>query len=56
MLLLLAQLRIAGGAVYDALIAATARAHDATLLTLDRCATIGYDRLGVPYELIDGSV
>jgi predicted nucleic acid-binding protein len=45
-------LGVIGGAVYDALIAETARAHGATILTLDRRACITYDRIGVSYQLI----
>ncbi len=44
--------RIGGGAVYDALIAATAREADATLLTLDRRATPTYEIVGVDYRVI----
>ncbi|MCC7035578.1 MAG: PIN domain-containing protein [Acidobacteria bacterium] len=43
---------LAGGAIYDALIAATVRAAGATLLTRDERARAVYDRLGVRYELI----
>lgn len=49
------ELGIAGGAVYDALIAATGREHGATLLTLDRRAIVTYERIGASYELVDGS-
>lgn len=42
---------ISGGAVYDALIGATARHAGATVLTRDRRATLVYERLGVGYEL-----
>jgi predicted nucleic acid-binding protein len=38
---------IAGGAAYDALVAATAAAHDAQLVTCDRRATAVYDAYGV---------
>jgi predicted nucleic acid-binding protein len=38
---------IRGGALYDALIAATARHHDHTLLTADRRAAPGYAALGI---------
>ena len=41
---------IAGGAVYDALIAAVALAEDLTLATLDRRATETYERLDAPYR------
>lgn len=44
---------LTGGAVYDALIAATARRAGATLLTRDRRARLVYDRMKVRYELID---
>ena len=48
------QLRIAGGAVYDALVGAVARHHDVTLVTCDRRARGIYDVLGVNVLLIDG--
>lgn len=44
---------LAGGAIYDALIAATAQRAGATLLTRDRRARAVYDRMKVRYELID---
>ncbi len=44
--------RITGGAVYDALIGATAREADATLLTLDRRAVPTYQLLGLDYRLL----
>lgn len=44
---------LVGGAVYDALIAATARRAGATLLTRDRRACDVYDRLSVRYEFVD---
>ena len=43
---------ITGGAVYDALVAATALVAKATLLTLDERATRTYDLIGVKYELV----
>jgi predicted nucleic acid-binding protein len=43
---------LAGGAIYDALIAATARHARARLLTRDRRAAATYDRLRAEYELI----
>ncbi|KRF19975.1 hypothetical protein ASG90_19810 [Nocardioides sp. Soil797] len=43
---------IAGGAVYDALVAETARHHDHLLLTRDRRARPTYDVMGVSYTLI----
>lgn len=45
-------LEIVGGAVYDAVIAATAREHDAKLLSRDRRAVSTYERLGVDYEIL----
>jgi predicted nucleic acid-binding protein len=44
--------RVAGGAVYDALVAATAREADATLVTLDRRAVATYRLLGADYRLL----
>jgi predicted nucleic acid-binding protein len=43
----LAGLAIAGGAVYDAMVAATAAHHGYRLLSCDRRATATYERLGV---------
>ena len=43
---------IIGGAVYDALIAGTARHAGAILLTRDQRALATYERIGVRYELI----
>lgn len=43
---------IAGGAVYDALIAATAQEAGATLLTLDRRAVTTYQVLRVDYRFV----
>ncbi len=43
---------IRGGAVYDALIAATARHHDLELLTRDHRARSAYDLIGVRYTQI----
>ena len=48
----LAALRITGGAVYDALIAATARSIGATLVTLDRRAVLIYERIGVDLRVL----
>jgi predicted nucleic acid-binding protein len=42
-----ARLSIAGGAVYDAIVAATAAHHGYSLLSCDRRAAAIYDRLGV---------
>jgi predicted nucleic acid-binding protein len=43
---------ITGGAIYDALVAATARHAGATLLTRDRRAVAVYEKVGVLYELV----
>ena len=43
---------LAGGAIYDALIAATVRHAGATLLTRDERARSVYDRMQVPYEIV----
>jgi predicted nucleic acid-binding protein len=48
----LASLGIAGGAVYDALVAATAAEHGITLATRDRRSAEIYRALGVDFELI----
>lgn len=45
---------IAGGAVYDGLIALTAAAHGAELLSLDRRAAETYRRCGVSCRLLAG--
>jgi predicted nucleic acid-binding protein len=42
-----------GGALYDALIAATAREHDATLLTADRRARDAYEAMGVQVSYLE---
>ena len=47
-----ARVGITGGAVYDALIAATARHAGATRLTRDQRARSVYERMGVRYELV----
>lgn len=44
---------LAGGAIYDALIAATARRAGATLLTRDQRARSVYDLVQVRYELVE---
>lgn len=44
--------RILGGKVYDALIAAVAAQHDATLATCDRRATTTYEAVGVATRFI----
>ena len=43
---------ITGGAVYDAIVAATALEAGATLLTLDRRAIPTYERIGTNHRLI----
>jgi len=43
---------VTGGAVYDALVAATVRHSGATLLTRDRRAIAVYGKMGVAYELV----
>lgn len=48
----LASLGIAGGAVYDALVAATAAEHGITLVTRDRRAAETYRTLDIDFELI----
>lgn len=47
-----AHARIGGGAVYDALVALTAREAGATLLTLDRRALATYRLLTVDHEIL----
>jgi predicted nucleic acid-binding protein len=44
---------VRGGAIYDALVAATAAHHSAVLLTADRRAAPVYSALGVAVEYID---
>ena len=51
----LSSLGIAGGAVYDALIAATVRAANIQLVTADRRAAATYERMGVDFRFLDGS-
>jgi toxin FitB len=41
-----------GGAVYDAIVGATARAHGATLLTLDVRAQRTYQAVGASFEVL----
>ena len=43
---------IAGGAIYDALVAWSARRAGATLLTRDHRAVRVYEAVGVPFELV----
>ncbi|HEX3434784.1 MAG TPA: PIN domain-containing protein [Solirubrobacteraceae bacterium] len=42
-----------GGALYDALIAATAREHGATLLSVDRRARDAYEAIGAKVSYLD---
>ena len=44
--------QIAGGAVYDAIVGATARSTAATLLTLDQRAIRTYQLVGAAYTLV----
>lgn len=44
---------IAGGALYDALIAATAREHGATLLSADRRAREAYEAMGADVSYVE---
>lgn len=48
----LADLGLAGGAVYDALVGAAAEEHDLTLLTRDRRALATYREIGVRVEVV----
>jgi predicted nucleic acid-binding protein len=48
----LATHNVTGGATYDALVASTAKAVGATLLTRDRRAIGIYELLQVEYELV----
>jgi predicted nucleic acid-binding protein len=48
----LAQLGVAGGSVYDALVGATARQHHRPLATRDGRARLVYEALGVETEVI----
>ena len=48
----LPQLGVSGGAIYDALVGATAREADAVLMTRDRRATLVYDALGVRHDFV----
>lgn len=49
---LLARSGVHGGAAYDAVIAATARRHELTLVTLDARAATTYDVIGVETEFL----
>ncbi|MDR1806324.1 MAG: PIN domain-containing protein [Propionibacteriaceae bacterium] len=47
-----ASIGLIGGAVYDGLVAACARAHGLTLVTCDKRAQSRYEALGVDYILV----
>jgi predicted nucleic acid-binding protein len=49
----LSELGIAGGAVYDALVALAAREHDADLATRDARAKTTYDMVGVRVVVVE---
>jgi predicted nucleic acid-binding protein len=44
---------VRGGALYDALIAATAAKHDAEVLSADRRALAAYRAMGVQVRFVD---
>jgi predicted nucleic acid-binding protein len=48
----MAAAEVSGGAIYDALIAATAKHWAASLLTRDRRAAAAYDKVGARYEMM----
>jgi predicted nucleic acid-binding protein len=48
----LVELGISGGAAYDALVAATAVAAGATLVSCDQRAARTYERLGARFQLL----
>lgn len=49
----LADLEVVGGAAYDALVAAAAKAHDRTLLTRDHRAERTYRAVGVEHVFVE---
>lgn len=49
----LGRLRLTGGAVYDALVAATVAHNGLELVTADRRARLTYDALGVRYSVLE---
>jgi predicted nucleic acid-binding protein len=51
-LLALPERGVVGGAVYDALVAATAAEHDAELLSCDHRAASTYERYGIRYAVV----
>jgi predicted nucleic acid-binding protein len=50
---LAARTSLPGGAIYDALVAATVKRAAATLLTRDRRAVAAYEAVGVRYEILE---
>ena len=52
LILRLVEIGVSGGAAYDALIAATARAANDILVSCDRRAVQTYERIGVEFRLI----
>ncbi|GAA5160552.1 PIN domain-containing protein [Ornithinimicrobium tianjinense] len=48
----LARVGLGGGAVYDALVAATALEHEVELLTLDRRAVRAYEVVGAAFRVV----
>jgi predicted nucleic acid-binding protein len=48
----MAAAQVTGGAIYDALIAATAKHWAAPLLTRDRRAVTAYEKVGARYEMV----
>lgn len=51
----MAEVGLAGGALYDGLVGATARQHKLPIVTCDRRAEPTYRLLGVEYELLSPS-
>lgn len=51
-LLALPEHGVTGGAVYDALVAATAKEHEADLLSCDRRAAATYERYGIRFDVV----
>jgi len=49
---LIAEHGVFSGAIYDCLIAETAREHDATLVSLDQRAVTRYSLVGADYRLV----
>ena len=49
---LIAEHGVSSGAIYDCLIAETAREHDATLVSLDQRAVTRYSLVGADYRLV----